>query len=231
MGSLQTIRPYSADGGRHSQDCNVSTEEALECPFCFRDIDFQILEGVYWEDKGLQLFLKCKRCKNVFTGYTKQVEHYYVVSSTSKGNHKPPTKFDDQIEIISPSFISIYGEAELSEQENLKEICGMGYRKALEFLIKDYLIKKLSGDERELKEKEIKEKLLGKCIEELIDDPRIREIAKRAAWLGNDETHYFKIWKDKDLEDLKKLINLTVHFIIMEFDFGKYKEEMPENGE
>ncbi len=44
----------------------------------------------------------------------------------------------------------------------------------------------------------------------------LREIAKRAAWLGNDETHYVRKWEGKDLEDLKRLISLTIHWIEME---------------
>ena len=93
----------------------------------------------------------------------------------------------------------------------------------MEFLIKDYLIKKSSE-----KEKEIKKKSLGDCIKELIDNTRIKEIAKRATWLGNDETHYFRKWEDKDLEDLKRLIEITVHFITMEIESDRYMGEMKD---
>jgi hypothetical protein len=41
-------------------------------------------------------------------------------------------------------------------------------------------------------------------------------VASRAAWLGNDETHYLRTWEDKDLTDLKKLIELTVQWIEIE---------------
>ena len=53
-------------------------------------------------------------------------------------------------------------------------------------------------------------------------------MAKRATWLGNDETHYFRKWEDKDLSDLKKLIEMTVHFISMDFSYDKYIGEMEE---
>jgi hypothetical protein len=63
----------------------------------------------------------------------------------------------------------------------------------------------------------------------MIENSRIKDIAKRATWLGNDETHYFKKWEDKDLDDLKKLIEITVHFISMEIEADKYMEEMGDD--
>jgi len=221
MSSFEVVRPFNADGSEHHQSYKISTEEALECPFCFVKIEIQPLRGIFWHDKGLQVFLKCKSCKESFIGYTKQKNDKFQVISLSKGNHKT-TKFNENITRISSGFVKIYGEAEFSEQENLKEICGVGYRKALEFLIKDYLINKFPD------KGEIKDKPLGKCINEMIDNSRIKEISKRATWLGNDETHYFRRWGDKDLEDLKKLIDITVHFISMEVEADRYLGEMKD---
>ncbi|MGF6947536.1 hypothetical protein QF028_000029 [Neobacillus sp. B4I6] len=51
-------------------------------------------------------------------------------------------------------------------------------------------------------------------------------MAERAVWLGNDETHYVRKWDDKDLKDLKNLIDLTVYFISMTIKANKYKAEM-----
>jgi len=222
--SFKIIRPYNADGSEYSDYLRISTEEPLECPFCFSQIETQILTGIFWEGKNLHLFLKCKKCKNSFIGYTGHDarDNSFHIIKLSKGNHKT-TNFNEEIKKTFPLFIEIYGESEFAEQNNLMQICGTGYRKALEFLIKDYLVKKYSE-----KEKEIKSKLLGDCIKELVDNSKIKEIAKRATWLGNDETHYIRKWEDKDLEDLKKLINITVHFISMEVEAEKYMEEMKE---
>jgi hypothetical protein len=103
----------------------------------------------------------------------------------------------------------------------LTEICGIGYRKALEFLIKDYLISNLPDEEEH-----IKKKLLGKCINDYVENPNIKEMAKRAVWLGNDETHYIRRWENKDINDLKILIDITVHWIEMEVLTNKYKDDM-----
>jgi hypothetical protein len=53
-------------------------------------------------------------------------------------------------------------------------------------------------------------------------------VAKRAVWIGNDETHYIKKWNNKDLTDLKILIDLTLHWIEMESLTETYYVEMPE---
>ena len=51
-------------------------------------------------------------------------------------------------------------------------------------------------------------------------------MAKGAIWLGNDETHYERKWVDKDIDDLKTLIDLTLHWINYETLTEQYKESM-----
>ncbi len=106
----------------------------------------------------------------------------------------------------------------------MDQICGTGYRKALEFLIKDYAIKKYPAHK-----KEIIKKFLGNVINDHIDDVRIKDVAARAAWLGNDETHYERKWLGADISDLKALIDLTLHWIESESITEDYKKRMPKS--
>ena len=53
-------------------------------------------------------------------------------------------------------------------------------------------------------------------------------MATRASWLGNDETHYQRKWEDQDLEDLKKVLQLTVHWISMEELTESVIKKMPQ---
>lgn len=124
---------------------------------------------------------------------------------------------------VSPDFVSIFAEAEKAEKYGLKLVCGPGYRKALEFLIKDYVIRSHEG-----KAEEIKKLLLGKCISDYVTDERVKQVAARAVWLGNDETHYLRKWGDKDLADLKHLLMLTVHWIEMDELTKQALKDMPE---
>lgn len=133
------------------------------------------------------------------------------------------SEHSETIKTVSPDFVSSFGEAEVAEKHGLKMICGPGYRKALEFLIKDYVI----GSHKD-KADEIKKLNLGKCIQDYVADGKVKLVAARAVWLGNDETHYERKWEDKDLNDLKTLIGLTVHWIEMDELTKKALKDMPE---
>lgn len=199
----------------------------IYCPNCHRSITPDSLYGhINRTEDLLEVMFSCPdaMCNEAF------LAKYNIDSRngcdftgiTSKGN-LIGKKFSRTINLLSPSFILIYNESYIAEQEDLKEICGVGYRKALEFLIKDYII----INKPEEKEK-VEKKLLGACIAEYVDDARIKSVAKRAVWLGNDETHYVKKWEGKNLEDMKKLIDLTIHWIEMEALTHSFEDDMPE---
>ena len=107
------------------------------------------------------------------------------------------TKFPPEIARVSPRFVEIFGQAEHSEVLGLVDVAGPGYRKAFEHLIKDYASSKSPE-----KSAEIKKLALAQCVTNYLRDPRVRQCAERAVWLGNDETHYERKWIGKDLQDL-----------------------------
>ncbi|RKR08276.1 uncharacterized protein DUF4145 [Flavobacterium sp. 81] len=174
----------------------------------------------------MDVLQKCpnEQCSLTFIAYYSHIggASFVYTGKTTQGSLIGKV-FSQTIIDISLAFNIIYNQAFTAEQQGLDEICGVGYRKALEFLIKEYAIK--NNPE---KKDAIEKKLLGSCIAEHVDDTRIKAVAKRAVWLGNDETHYIKKWEGKNLEDLKKLIELTVHWIEMEVLSKSFEEEMPE---
>jgi hypothetical protein len=60
------------------------------------------------------------------------------------------------------------------------------------------------------------------CIENYVPDGKLKERARRATWLGNDESHYERVWTDHDIEDLKVLIKLTQNLIDDELTAAHY---------
>ena len=90
-------------------------------------------------------------------------------------------------------------------------------------MIKDYIIRSHKDTAEE-----IKKLLLGTCISKYVTSDRVKQVSARAVWLGNDETHYLRKWEDKDLKDLKALIDLTVHWIEMEELTETVMKDMPE---
>jgi hypothetical protein len=195
------------------------------CPFCHNHVSPGV-KSFYRYDKSLEAFVICPNpsCKHGFIAYFVQEANlnYKYLNQNSVGT---PMKmfFEEIIEGISPQFVLIYNQAYFSEQHKLLEISGVGYRKSLEFLLKDYLISKNNENKED-----IEGLLLGKCIQKYITNDRIKSVAKRAAWLGNDETHYVRKWEGKNLADLKKLIDLTVHWIGMEMLTDSFGDEMPD---
>jgi hypothetical protein len=161
----------------------------------------------------------CKACNNPFIA-----KYDKVLLTSGTGNKSfgggilsilaPQTfvakDFDELIEGASPNFVKIYNQALNAEAYGLDEIAGIGYRKALEFLIKDFLIMQ-NADKRD----SIVKSQLGACVNNFIDNSQLKTAASRAVWLGNDQTHYIQKFTDKDIDDLKKLIRLTVHWISM----------------
>ena len=195
-----------------------------ECPYCHKTVDPILVNNNKSKD-SLEIIYKCPNldCKRAFIGiYIHEYSEYYNLKEVNIGDIQEQ-KFSEQLTNISPNFVKIYNQAHFAEEHNLLEICGVGYRKALEFLIKDYLIKKSPANEQKLKNK-----FLGKCINEDVDDARVKKVSKRAVWLGNDETHYVRKWEGKNLQDLKKLIKLTIHWIEMEYLTEEIEIDMPE---
>lgn len=201
------------------------------CPICHQGIE-PIRRYGWCENKKLYVIFQCpkKVCRVLFFGlYYEQISSgvpplvtVYKLMGCSPKRVKEKI-FQDTIMNISKKFFVIYNQAKEAEERGLKEICGAGYRRALEFLIKDYL-KKENVEKPEIIEKT----RLYDCIKLYIKSGRIKDCAKRAVWLGNDETHYIRKWKSKDLEDLKNIIELTGNWIHDEHLTKKITKDMPE---
>lgn len=117
--------------------------------------------------------------------------------------------FPENLKVVSPQFIEIYEEALNMEQNNYQHGAGMTYRKALEFLIKDYLILRNPDDKHN-----ISKTMLGQLISQYLSEfPKIQSLAKASTWIGNDETHYTRKHEDKSINDLKNFVDATALFI------------------
>lgn len=224
----------------------LSFSYPTECPRCGRHIHIDDRNCKYLPKEEcsvaddlsaapLQITIKCPACSQLFITDYNYMDWYNIWSKDlqklipptdtyPKENIELDLKIPDCVRELSENFVEIYQQSYLAELYKLNGICGCCYRKALEFLIKDYCISKHKD-----KERNIKEMFLQKCINTYIDDPRIKGCAERAAWLGNDETHYIRRWGNKDLSDLKTLIRLTINWIenesLTQYYNGEFEEE------
>lgn len=212
------------------------------CPMCHHLAVFNNTIGVTVKQNELQALFQCpnRQCVSYFVAYYELRNNRWEIDDLKPSN-LVPVEFSDAIKSISLDFVAIYQEAYVAKEAKLKQIAGPGYRKAFEFLIKDYA-KHLAPHEKfeegvteaekqqeiQNRIKKIETSFSGDVVNKYIGDPRIQAVAKRALWLGNDETHYLRKWQQHDINDLVTLIDLTIHWIEIEQQSEKYRVEMPE---
>lgn len=175
------------------------------------------------ENYLLYVLYHCNYCNKLFLSiYNKErfsEKGYQLEISVPREYHS--IDLPESIRALSPMFEETYNDAYEAECHGLNTVCGLGYRKALEFLVKDYLIYK------EPNEADIIAKMpLNTAIQQKIDDKKIKVLAERCAWLGNDEAHYVRKHEEYNVSDLKDFLNAITSYINTELLVEKaYKIE------
>lgn len=210
----KTVSAIRLEDGK---SCFFTFNEVNECPICKRKIAPRYLFSVLDIDNELGHVLNlCTGCNSCFLSTYNVIidfnnddctEFEFMFSEPQKYVTK---EFSQDIATLSSEFVTIYNQALAAESASLDHIAGLGYRKSLEFLIKDYAISEHTADEDK-----IKSMPLAKCISTYIEDQRIKTLATRSAWLGNDEAHYERKHEDRDVSDMKRFIEAIVNYISM----------------
>ena len=203
-----------------SKTVHATYDEPTVCPLCKYALKPQELSFTPYKNDENEWFLcatyLCKHCYQAFLTLYRRANHEASTNYLAEPVYTGPTKFkeetfDTALSELSPQFVKIYNQALAAESSGLSEISGIGYRKALEFLVKDYLIHENPDDAETVKRME-----LGNCIANKVSNARLKAVASRSAWLGNDQTHYVQRFADRDIEDMKSFIRATVYWISME---------------
>ena len=190
-----------------SESKKMKVTEPNECPICKCNIAAKILYVAYKHNDKRYTLNFCPACKEVFLA-----THSYSGNVIScEPNRFAEKTFTKELSALSPQFVKIYNQASAAESSSLDEIAGIGYRKALEFLVKDFAISQNNDDSDK-----IKNMPLSQCINAYIDNSKIKKTAISATWLGNDETHYIRKYEDRDINDMKKFIEALVYFVSMD---------------
>ncbi|WP_061414068.1 DUF4145 domain-containing protein [Lactococcus sp. DD01] len=95
------------------------------------------------------------------------------------------------------------------------------YRKAFEFLVKDFASYKNPD-----KDEDIKTNSLNNVIDMFYKEmPMIKELLHITRRIGNDETHYYREFTNIDIEDLKKSIYNFSLYINMILDIEELSQK------
>ena len=211
----------------------ICYETVNKCPICNSSIAPVEKSKFFNSDSKMYFFMfECPACNKGFITHYNYTNERKIKNDISYNmlklvNSYPKVpelhQFDENIKKLSSNFCEIFNQAYVAEQMNLNEIAGIGYRKALEFLIKDYCI-----DKNKEQEEKIKKEPLSQVITNYILSDKIKNLAKASIWIGNDETHYVRKYEDKDIKDLKRFISATVAYITYELiaDVAKLRSEV-----
>lgn len=102
----------------------------------------------------------------------------------------------------------MYNQALYSESAGHNELAAVGYRAALEILVKDYAI-----EERGANKDEVKNKTLCVAIEEYLEQQNLIASADVIRILGNDYAHYERKYPEHNFEILKDYMEIFIHLI------------------
>ncbi len=164
------------------------------------------------------------KCNKVFVAQHKLVGENFQFTRFLNGLPKGPDwpkpilelkagKLNEEGQAIQSNFIKTYLQSLEAENYGLDELAGMGYRKSIEYLVKDWAIQN-NPDEKD----KIEKSWLGSAIKGYYEGD-LKEILERATWLGNDQAHYNRLFEEFDIAVLKELIDL----IMVELD-RQYKK-------
>ena len=140
------------DGVDHSVGLDKYPDE---CPICHIAIypKFLGLSTFNRSPTTVQTIFRCTRnaCGKLFVATYTQLSGNSFGLSTVEPIYPKPQEFPPEIEAASPTFVQVYNQAIAAESGQLDQLSGIGLRKALEFLIKDFAISQNPKDEEKIK--------------------------------------------------------------------------------
>lgn len=154
---------------------------------------------------------QCQHCKrasayNVNYDVLREPGSVELIVPLSK---EPSSSFPKSVKTLSSSFVDAYSQASTAEKIGLIQIAGMGYRKSLEYLVTDFLLAN-----NLVSENDAQSLMLSKLIKKIPEED-IRDLALASAWIGNDETHYYRQNPEYGIKDIKEWIQAMVSYIEM----------------
>lgn len=189
------------------------------CPFCGIDTDAtlnSVSQPVYKAGSNLYIVsLKCTHCgKNFVALYEMNKEEqndaleFIEVLPRPAGSELPAC-----LSIISPRFAEVHKEAEGAETYGFTGLASIGYRKALEILVKDYAINFLHKEQAE-----VEKKSLAAAIGTYLQQSKLVKTADVVRILGNDRTHYKEKYPQHDFSILKHYYNIFINQIVVQYE-------------
>lgn len=176
------------------------------CPHCHHHVDPRRLAACATvpDAKQVDFAFQCPRpeCRRVFVGRYLlgpggELDLASVAPAQARRESVPA-----EVEALSPAFVEIFGQAQEADGRGHTHLAALGYRGALERLVRDYVVREhpqLASDVHALP--------LAECIARFADNPRVKAAAARTPALspGCDD--------EEAVAELKVLLRLTVNWL------------------
>jgi hypothetical protein len=153
-----SVTVVDMNGNRSAAQARVVDQVPNVCPICHFTITAEHLNIGFAYLELMDLFFRCtnRRCQRSFIalyGLDRAVSQAGGLYRLTAAYPIEPQTRDVSTEgaTLSPSFVRIISQAQAAEERGLDEVTGPGFRKALEFLIKDYAISLQNSEPDEAK--------------------------------------------------------------------------------
>lgn len=182
------------------------------CHYSGEQITLYAFETKGMDDYSGMAMTFCKFCESTTVHFLAQDGDRFFSEKSIPSIEKTAT-ISDYISKTFPSFTDIYNQAVIAEEDELNLIAGMGYRKSIEFLVSDYLLK-FQSDDKDINEDWVSNPRtsLSQKIGKIKND-NIKTLSKAITWIGNDETHYTRRNPEYNINNMKLFINALLGLI------------------
>lgn len=190
-------------------------EKPMTCPYCGVYTEATVVNGESFiltgDQSAIIISFECTRCKRRFLAVYIKENHCYTLNTII------PIAENDEVheglKEVSPEFERIHQQAYRAELRGDIDLAAIGYRTALEVLVKDFAIKVLGE-----KEEEVARKKLAQAIEDYSGSIELLSTSDVVRMLSNDYTHYLKKYENISFETLKHYYNVTIAAFGMRYD-------------
>ncbi len=190
-------------------------DKPMICPYCGVYTEATAVIGESFSLTGnksaIVISFQCTRCKKSFLAVYIEENHCYTLNTII------PIAENDEVheglKTVSPEFERIHQQAYRAELRGDIDLAAVGYRTALEVLVKDFAIRELGE-----KEEEVTSKKLAQAIEDYSGSIELLATSDVVRMLGNDYTHYLKKYENIGFETLKHYYNVTMTAFGMRYD-------------
>lgn len=190
-------------------------QKPATCPYCNMGTDATYEQKYIASFNGNTLLIatcKCTACGKMFLFVCEKDDKQIAKNVCIYPEVSVKPFVNKHLAAISERFIDIYNQALEAEFAGHFDLAAIGFRTALEILIKDYAINILKEPEASVTSKK-----LCPAIGEYLHQEEMVKTADVVRILGNDYTHYKRKYPEHDFALLKKYMEIFLSQIEIQY--------------